>query len=76
MTPWNLVFQNCRSTREADLAAPFPEHTTPAWIGDSVARKHYLNVTEQHFQQGATRAIASVASSVDQTRGFRTDDTG
>ena len=48
-------FQNLRSTRETELAERCPEHVICAWIGNSrvVARKHYLQVTEEHFEQAA-----------------------
>jgi integrase len=50
---WPKPFQNCRSTRETELAAVHPAHVACAWIGntESVARKHYLRVQESDFQQ-------------------------
>ncbi len=46
---------NLRSTRQTELAESWPNHVVCAWIGNSeaVARKHYLQVTEEHFQQAA-----------------------
>jgi len=51
LKPWPKLFQNLRSTRETELAEHWPEHVVCAWIGNSrlVARKHYLQVTEEHF---------------------------
>jgi len=39
----------------ATWAARWPEHVVCAWMGNSkvVARKHYLQVTEEHFEQAA-----------------------
>ena len=52
---WPKLFQNLRSTRETELAEVWPEHVVCAWIGNSkaVARKHYLQVTEEHFERAA-----------------------
>ena len=50
---WPKLFQNLRSTRETELAERWQEHVVCAWIGNSrvVARKHYLQVKEEHFEQ-------------------------
>jgi len=55
LKPWPKLFQNLRSTRETELAERWPEHVVCAWIGNSkaVAREHYLQVTEEHFEQAA-----------------------
>lgn len=44
-----------RATRETELAETFPAHVVCAWIGnsESVARKHYLQVTDEHFAAAA-----------------------
>jgi hypothetical protein len=49
------LFQNLRSTRETELAESWPEHVVCAWIGNSkaVAKEHYLQVTEEHFERAA-----------------------
>jgi hypothetical protein len=51
LKPWPKLFQNLRSTRETELAETFPIHVVCAWIGTSeaVAKKHYLQVTDEHF---------------------------
>ena len=53
LMPWPKLFQNCRSTRETELAEDFPLHVVCKWLGNSprVAAKHYLQVTEAHFRQ-------------------------
>ncbi len=53
--PWPKLFQNLRSTRETELAETFPLHVVCKWIGNSrlVAKKHYLQVTDEHFQKAA-----------------------
>ncbi len=55
LEPWQKPFQNLRSTRETELAERYPIHAVCAWIGNSeaVARKHYLQVTDVHFEKAA-----------------------
>jgi len=56
--PWPKLFQNLRSTRETELAESFPLHVVCAWIGNTqaVAAKHYLQVTDDHFEKAAQKA--------------------
>ena len=44
-----------RVTRQTELEDLFPSHVVCAWLGNSkpVAAKHYLHVTEAHFQKAA-----------------------
>ncbi|MFQ5464249.1 MAG: tyrosine-type recombinase/integrase, partial [Phycisphaerae bacterium] len=60
LTPWPKLWQNLRSTRETELAESFPAHVVCAWIGNSqaVAMKHYLQVTDDHFNAAAGEAMA------------------
>jgi len=53
LIPWPKLFQNLRATRQTELCERWPEHVVCAWIGNSrpVARKHYLQVTDEHFEQ-------------------------
>ena len=62
LEPWPKLFQNLRSTRETELAERFPLHVVCAWIGNSqaVAAKHYLQLTDDHFEQA--RKAASEAT--------------
>jgi len=57
LKPWPKLFQNLRATRETELAEEFPAHVVCQSIGNSeaVARKHYLQVTDAHFEQARTR---------------------
>jgi len=56
LEPWPKPFQNMRSTRETELADRFPLQAVVKWLGNSqpVAAKHYLQVTDEHFE-AATR---------------------
>jgi integrase len=53
--PWPKLFQNLRASRETELTHEFPIHVVCAWIGNTpaIALKHYLQVTDEHFKQGA-----------------------
>jgi integrase len=55
LKPWPRLFQNLRSTRETELTTDFPLHVVVSWLGNSqlVARKHYLQVTDEHFARAA-----------------------
>ena len=58
LTPWPKLFVNLRSTRETELVERFPVHVVTAWLGNSpdVARRHYLQTTDEHF----ARAVSEV----------------
>ena len=55
LNPCPKLFQNLRATRETDLAEKHPMHVVCAWIGNSqtVAAKHYLQVTDEHYDSAA-----------------------
>ncbi len=56
--PWPKLFQNLRSTRETELMETYPSHVVCAWIGnsESVAQKHYLQITDEHFAKAIRAA--------------------
>ncbi len=58
LKPWPKLFQNLRATRETELAESFPLHVVCEWIGNSaaIAAKHYLQVTDEHYEQAAQNA--------------------
>ena len=53
LVPWPKTFQNLRSSRQTELAETFPSQCVCAWIGNSteIARKHYLQVTDSHWEK-------------------------
>src|SRR4030095_1679802 len=69
MKPWPKVWHNLRATRETELAESWPEHILCAWIANSrlVARKHYLQVTDEHFAQAATSSAEAAQNQAQQT---------
>ncbi len=74
LEPWPKLFQNLRSTRQTELEETFPSHVVCKWMGNSqsVARKHYLQVTDEHFQKAAQNPAQSVhALSCNTSQAFR-----
>lgn len=53
LEPWPRIFHNLRASRQTELEETFPSHVVCKWIGNSpqVARKHYLQMTEAHFDR-------------------------
>lgn len=62
LEPREKPFQNLRSSRETELSAEFPMHVVCKWIGNSelVAAKHYLQVTDEHFQKAVQNPVQQV----------------
>ena len=71
LQPWPKLFQNLRSTRETELAESFPIHVVCAWIGNTqaVAQKHYLQVTDAHFEKASAALQNPVQQSAESPRG-------
>lgn len=61
LIPWERLFHNLRASRQTELEDAFPGHVVCAWLGnsESTARKHYLQVRDDHFDA----ALQSVAKS-------------
>lgn len=55
--PWERLFHNLRASRQTELCDDFPSHVVADWLGNTpgVADKHYLLVTEQHFQKASSK---------------------
>jgi len=70
---WERLFQNLRASRETELANEYPIHVVTAWIGNSerVASKHYLQVTDAHFEQakGSSGALQNPTCAVSEMAG-------
>ena len=60
---WPKLFQNLRSTRQTELAELYPSHVVCAWLGNSeaIAAKHYLQVTDAHFEAASEKAAQKPA---------------
>lgn len=72
--PWERLFHNLRASRQTELENSFPSHVVADWLGNSmsIARRHYLTTTEDHFRaavqesSGATGGAEVVQMSVPQ----------
>jgi len=53
LSPWPRLFHNLRSSRQTELAEQFPSHVVCDWLGnsESIAVRHYLQTTGEHFQR-------------------------
>jgi integrase len=56
LTPRPRLFHNLRSSRQTELAERFPTHVVCDWLGNSeeIARKHYIQTTDDHFARAVT----------------------
>ncbi len=70
---WPKPFQNLRSTRETELMEVYPSHVVVSWIGHSekVARQHYLQTTDAHFEKAVISSVAPQPAS-NQTEHLKT----
>jgi len=69
LTPWPKIWHNMRASRQTELEDIFPSHVVCKWLGNSVqvARKHYLQTTDAHFEKATAGECAIfVASSASQ----------
>jgi len=53
LAPWPRLFHNLRASRETELSERFPIKVVTEWIGNTpdIAMKHYLQVTDEHWQR-------------------------
>ena len=58
LNPWPKLFVNLRSSRETELVERFPMHVVTSWLGNSpdIARRHYLQTTDEHFARAVSEA--------------------
>ena len=52
---WPRLFHNLRASRQTELEQLYPSYVVAKWIGnsESIARKHYLMLTEDHYHKAA-----------------------
>jgi site-specific recombinase XerD len=55
---WPRLWHSLRSTRQTELEQRFPTYVVCQWMGnsESIARKHYLKVSDEHFTTAAQKA--------------------
>lgn len=63
MDRWPRAFHNLRSSRQTELEQQFPGYVVAYWLGNSVevARKHYLQVLDGHYE-AAQKAAQTVTA--------------
>lgn len=68
LTPWPKPFHNLRASRETELAALYPLHVVCDWLGNSalVAKKHYLQTTDDDFRRAAKEGAKALHIPVQQ----------
>jgi integrase len=51
LQPWPRLFHNLRASRETELVERYPVQVVTSWLGNtpSVAMRHYLMTTNEHF---------------------------
>ena len=61
---WPRAWHSLRSTRQTELEQRFPTYVVCQWMGnsESVARKHYLKVSDEHFATAAQNAAQTVTA--------------
>jgi integrase len=66
LEPWPRICHALRSTRQTELAQSYPAYVVEAWCGCSerTAVRHYLQLTEDHFEQAAKSGAHSGAANV------------
>ncbi len=52
LTTWPRLFHNLRASRETELVETYPVQVVTSWLGNtpSVAMRHYLMTTDDHFK--------------------------
>ena len=70
LEPWPRPFHNLRASRETELVETYPVQVVTSWLGNtpSVAMRHYLMTTDEHFAtaigDGGAEAAQKAAQSV------------
>ncbi len=69
LEPWPRIFRNLRASRQTELEERYPSHVVCGWMGntEAVARRHYLQITEQHFATATDPKVVQNVCSQDAT---------
>jgi len=72
LEPWPRLFHNLRASRETELVETYPVQVVTDWLGNtpSVAMRHYLMTTDEHFEsaiRGNVEATPRVAQNAAQS---------
>lgn len=77
LVAWPKLFQNCRSSRETELARQFPLHVVTSWLGNTpkVAQDHYLQTTDSDFQKALESPCSALQKAVQYTQEMDSTET-
>ncbi len=66
---WPNLFHNLRKSRQTELEDSFPSHVVCEWLGNSerVALKHYLHVTDAHYERAISGECSALQKAVQQS---------
>lgn len=73
---WPKLYVALRASRDTELREELPGHVVDSWIGhnEAVAKKNYLQVTDDHFdryskaKQKAKQSTAALSRTTSQTK--------
>lgn len=73
LAPYPKAFHNLRATRQTELAGIWSIHKVCEWMGNSlaVAQEHYLQITQDDYDQAARRPAHIPAQPGSETDDFR-----
>ena len=65
---WSRLWHSLRATRQSELTELYPAHVVAAWIGNTVtiAEKHYLMVTPEHFERATQKTTQTPSATARQ----------
>jgi integrase len=66
---WERLWHNLRASRQTELVEDFPAHVVAAWLGNTerVARQHYLQVLDSHFEKAARQTARQTTRAVSES---------
>ena len=69
--PWPKLFHNLRASRQTELTSRYPLHVVCKWLGNSasIAAKHYLQVTDAHYDVAVSAATRDAPNAGSNTEG-------
>jgi len=67
LQPWPRLFHNLRASRETELVEAYPLQVVTSWLGNTptVALRHYLMTTDEHFETAIRGEAEATADGTD-----------
>lgn len=78
LEPWPKLFNNLRASCRTELEERFPSHVIDGWLGHSaaVAKKHYLQTTDDHWERAAEFMPTAIGATAGATISADQSDSG